>query len=309
MIERIKHSTGLLVVVLLVVGFYALSLVVVSYAQATDELYTSVTILSQAPTVTNTTLNNATAISLTEAVSVPITCSGTVSAAGGFSDVSGVTSTIYRSGVTAGCAANDNNCYQAACVTSSGSGTDMHVVCTANLWFHSDSTDASSTWPAEGWQCRITATTVGGLGYGTSAAQELNSLAAESLNPQDIPYGSRAPNSAYTTGPVITTTLYNTGNIIVNTLLRGSSMSDVAALGAPIVATNQYYATTSGGWAAPAQLTASNVLLELGQAGKPTDHTSTSNVTTNIGWGLTVPNGQLPGTYRGTNTSTAISAI
>jgi hypothetical protein len=311
MIERIKHSTGLLVVVLLVVGFYALSLVVVSYAQATDELYTSVTIQSAAPTVTNVTLNNGGAITLTEGTTTSVTCSGTISAGGGYWDVTNVTSTIYRSGVGAACTDEDNDCYQmtlTSCVTSSGSGTDMHVVCTDYLWFHADSTDASSSWPATGWQCKITATTPGGNGDGTSAAQTLNSLAAESLAPQLIPYGNRAPNSAYTVGARVTTTLYTTGNIIINTLLKGSNMSGP---GTAIAPNNQHYVTSSD-WTNQTTLNADQVtnnLLLLGQTVKPTSHAATSNVYTAIGWGLDVPNAQTPGLYTGTNTSTAISAI
>jgi hypothetical protein len=311
MIERIKHSTGLLVVVLLIVGFYAMSLAVVSYAQSLDELYTSVTILSQAPTVTNVAIGNAAPITLTEATTTLVTCSGTVSAAGGYADVTAVTSTLYRYGVAATCTpanTNDNDCYVGTCVTSSGSGTDMHVVCSAYLWYHADSTDASSTWPTQGWQCKINAVSGGGPGEGTSATQTLYSLAAHSWSPNIIPYGSRSPNTLHQSYFRPTTTVYNTGNVPINADFIGSDLQNQSNLGIFIPTENQWFATKTD-WTGQVQLNADNttyVLGDLGQTVKPTSHVATSNVSTAIGWGLDVPNAQAPGVYYGTNTTTAV---
>jgi hypothetical protein len=309
MIERIKHSTGLLVVVLLVVGFYALSLVVTSYAQSLDQLYTSVTIQSQSPTVTNVSANDGSAITLTEATTTPVTCSGTISAGGGYMDVTSVTATIYRASSTdaASCATNDNNCYPATCVTSSGAGTDMHVVCTAYLWFHADSTDASSSWQTQGWGCKITALTAGGPGSGESATQTLNSLAAHSFAPMTIPYGNRSPGTAYNSVGAArpTTTCFNTGNIKIDAFLRGS---DMWSSGNTIAPTNQHFVTSTD-WTNQQALAYTDVPVYLNNVYKPTSHAVTSNIYTDIGWGLTVPVAQAPGTYTGTNTSTVISAI
>ena len=310
MIERIKHTSGLVITVVLVAGFYVLSLAVASYATSPLNITTSVTVLSQAPTVSGVVLNSSTPITLTENTTTIVTCSGTVSSAGGYGDVSGVTSSISLFSVSntcfAGTGADPNNCYlesTAACVTSSGSGTSMHVVCTDYIWFHADSTDASSSWSGQGWVCQIRAHTAGGDGSGTSATQTLNSLAAQNVVPLTITYGNLAPNTN-ASGPMSTTTVSSTGNIAINVLLKGSTMYN----GINSLAPNyQHYSTST--LTNSTTLNAdgvTNKLLLLGQ-GKPTTHPT--NQTTAIGWSIDIPNAQTPGTYLGINTSTVISTF
>jgi hypothetical protein len=118
-----------------------------------------------------------------------------------------------------------------------------------------------------------------------------------------INYGSLNPNTtaaAYTSD----ITVYTTGNIIVNALIKGSPMGGP---GADIPASNQHFGTST--YSANLTLSGTDQLLLLGQTVKPTAHAPTSNVSTVVHWATDVPNAQTPGGYSGTNTSTVVSAI
>jgi hypothetical protein len=308
MIERIKHTSGLLVVILLVAGFYVFSLGVIAYA---DDHYisTQVTVNSAAPTVTSVQLNaGVSPITLTEGTTQVVTCSGTVTDQNGYGDVTTVTSSIYRSAIGAGCAANDNNCYELAqgsdCVTSSAAGNSMHVICTANIWFHADPTDSSSSpFNAQTWACTIRAidNAVNVSDGASGNTPEMATLVAHD-DAASINYGTLAPNTT-ASGPMVTTTITATGNSPTNVNYIGSGMtSGIHVIGAG----NQRFATSTMAWGSAVVLqTTTPYTLLTGQTTKPTTHPSL--ITTDVGWGVDIPNGQAPGTYTGTNTSTSVA--
>lgn len=272
---------------------------------ATNYVYTryaTTTISSganSAPTVSAVTINNGAAITLIENTTININATGTITDTDGNANIVYATATLYRSGVGAGCTADDNNCYRLAsssCSLTSCSGNSCTATCTAAIQFFADPTD-SGTYSAQNWLASITGVDqAGASGSGASGTgAELNTLLALNVT-GSIGYGSLSPGGN-TGGTNQTTVVTNTGNAAIDTNLSGTNLTSGANT---IAVGNQKYATstfTYSGCSVCTALTTSPVQYILNIL-KPT---STAPVTQNVYWGLSV--GTNPsGSYTGTNT-------
>ena len=260
---------------------------------------------NSAPTMGNLTLNGGSAITLIENTSTSIAVTGTATDINGNADISFATGTIYRSGVGATCTSDENNCYRIAsssCAKSNCSGNSCDFTCTAKIQYFADPTD-SGAFSAQNWLGEITATDAAGTtGVSTTASGvELNTLFSLNVT-SAINFGSLSPGGD--TGAVnqISTTT-NTGNAAIDAELSGNNM----VFGAnTITVGNEKYATSSFTYSSCTvctALTTTATTYELDLA-KPI---STAAVEDTIFWGLSVPNGNPPGTYTGTSTFTGVA--
>jgi len=271
---------------------------------AADPVATSVTVANAAPSVSATTLNNATPITLTEFTTTPVYATTTVTDANGCATIVGVSADFYRSGIAStSCAAagnaNQNNCYPVvtcnvvAGTCTGGADTSADYVCSTSLQYFADPTDAG-TYVAENWVANIHA----GDGIATTSATgatELNTLKALNVTAA-MNYGNLAAGS--NTGTTnSTTTVTNTGNSIMDPLISGTDMTGPAT----ITVGNQKYASSSFNYPVAGTVLSTTPTAAAINLAKPTG----SAVTSNVLWGINVPNGTLSGAYTGTNTFTA----
>ncbi|OGD34390.1 hypothetical protein A2988_02585 [Candidatus Azambacteria bacterium RIFCSPLOWO2_01_FULL_46_25] len=268
---------------------YATGAILSSYG-----VYPELTIGNQPPSLSGTALNGGAAISLVEGTTKSVSVAATATDPNGFSDFASATSTIYRSGVGAACAANNSNCYAvASCSFSSCAGNSCTVTCTASMQFFADPTDIG-TFAAETWMGTITVVDKQGASASSTApAVELNTLYAIST-PAAINYGSLNP-STDTGATNQTMVITNTGNAAITIPVSGADMTGPGTI--PV--SQQKYSLSSftysaGGTALTAVSTASGLNLA-----KPT---STTPVQGTLYWGVGVPNGTPSGSYGGTNT-------
>lgn len=256
---------------------------------------------NQAPSVSSVDLNTGSAITLTENSTTTVTCTATITDTNGGSDISSATSTIYRSGISSTCVADDNNCYQISsgdCSLGDPSGNDRLVTCSAYIWFHADPTD-SGTYSAETWQCKITATdSQGDRGSALDGTPpELNTLLALDVT-SSIDYGTLVPgeNSNTLDQQIVVST---TGNDAIDIEVSGNNMTSG---GNSILVDYQHYATSSLSYGNGFLLSGIASPLEL-ESFKPTNHpTNQSDVTY---WGIEAPLGTAMGVYEGIVTFTA----
>ncbi|KKK99676.1 hypothetical protein LCGC14_2630350, partial [marine sediment metagenome] len=253
------------------------------------------------PVVSNVALDGGTAITLTENTTKAVSATADVSDPNGADDIISATSTIYRSGVGAGCTADDENCYKIASCTFSGATST--VTCTANIQFFADPTDASSTaYSAQDWQAEITVTDSASAtgASSTLSGVELNTLWAIDIT-ATINYGAVSP-TADTGSTNQSVTVTNTGNAAIDIEASGT---DITLGGSTIGVANQKYATSTFTYSSCTICTA----LSSTPAAYEVDllkPTSATPVTDLIYWGLAVPNGTAQGVHSGTNTFTAI---
>jgi hypothetical protein len=267
---------------------------------------------NSAPVVSALTLNGGSVITLTENATTSIAVVGTVTDADTFSNIAYATGTIYRSGVTStsSCVADDNNCYKIAstsCAFSSCSGNSCTVTCTMpNMRFFAEPTD-SGTYSAQNWVAGISAYDASSAtGFAsTSSGVELNTLYALNVTGA-ITYGTVGSGDD-TLSTNQTATITNTGNALIDNQLSGTDMAFEVNT---ILVSNQKYSTSTFTYSSCNSPTCINL------STTPTAYdlnlpkpTSTTPVTTNTYWGLSVPAGKPPGSYTGTNTFTAITGI
>ncbi|MDO8469698.1 MAG: DUF2341 domain-containing protein [bacterium] len=183
------------------------------------------------PTVSNVVLNGGSAITLTENTSTTISVTATVTDVNGYADISYATSVIYRTGVTAACTADQNNCYRIAsssCPLSSCSGNSCTATCTTKLQYFTESTDDYGAYTQEDWRASVSGVDVGGLAgtATTSSGIELNSLLALDVT-SSIDYGTLDAN-ADTGSSNRKTTVVNTGNIPIDPDVSGTNLTSGA---------------------------------------------------------------------------------
>ena len=264
------------------------------------------------PTISNISLNGGQNITLIEGTTTTVTATSTVSDLNGYADMVSATSTIYRSGVSGGASCNASlaSCYQIPanqCTFSNCSGTSCLLTCSASIQYFADSTDATSTFNGQTWQAtmavqdstalRDTETILGGV--------PLNSLAAIEINTPAINFGSMIPG-ADTGTTNATTTVLNTGNILINLSISGSNLVS-AGNTTPILPGQQKFATSTFQYASCSLCSllsgsANTVGVEIP---KPVSTSSTSSQSS-LYWGLQVPNNTNSGGYNGVNTFTAV---
>ncbi len=251
------------------------------------------------PVVSNLLLNGVSAITLVpnSTQSVSVTASTTDSA--GPADIKYATSTIYRSGVGANCAASNLNCYQLASSSCTFSGSSSTVTCTANIAYIAQPTD-TSTYAGQSWMAAVTV--AGGAGSGsatTTGGVTLNTLLALNVTTSSVNYGLVAANGSSGNQ---TTTVQNVGNAPIALSLSGTSLALSGNPSVTIPVTAEQYSTTTFAWGAAAQLGIATSTVPGFSLAAPT--TTTTTVQGNIFWaigGFIAPTG----TYNGTISFTA----
>jgi hypothetical protein len=268
----------------------------------------STTAANSAPVVSSVLLNNGSDITVIENTSTSISVTATAQDADTYSNLSYATSVIYRSGATAACTADQNNCYRissSSCSLSACAGNSCTVTCTAKIQYFAESTDDAGAFTQEDWQASVTAVDAGDLSNtsGTLSGVELNSLLSLDVTPT-IAYGTlRAGLDSTSTNQVATTT--NTGNVAIDIDVSGTNMTSSSY---SISIANQKFASSSFTYASCtictiASTTATTTDLNLY---KPT---STVAVSTPTYWGLLVPTGTPPFVYTGANTFSAAAQV
>jgi hypothetical protein len=271
------------------------------------------TISNVAPVVSSVTVNGGSDITLTEGTTTAISLTATVTDNNSCQDLSTVTASLYRSGITyTGCdtvgEANNNNCYAViSCSVGGGNTCDgpddasASYQCTVNVQYYADPTDAGTQYPTETWKDTVKATDNNSATGSTevSTGVEVNSLVGYDVT-TSINYGNLAVGAKNDPLDKITT-VTATGNVGLDEELSGTDMSDGS--GHTITVGNQKYAlAASTSYASGIALTTSPVESEL-NVQKTTSGTAATKDTY---WGLLIPNGTVSGAYSGTNTIVAV---
>ncbi len=245
-------------------------------------------------------------ITLTDNTTTTVTCTSTISDSGGGDTIVSATATIYRSGVTESCSADDNNCYpNITPFASSTSGNNFYATFTQDLWFHAEPTDGTApNYSGEWWECYVIAEDSGALTDTATGSAELNSLSALIIT-TSINYGSLAPGASTTVS--VTTTATTTGNIAIDVKIRGT---DLATSTFTIPGQQQKYATSIVAWSDGAAIVMATTsqsykTLELESLKPVQNNPIQATATDNIFWGILIPAGQDLATYFGTTTVAA----
>jgi hypothetical protein len=263
------------------------------------------------PSITNQQLNftNPSGIILTEGTSTYIYATATSTDANGYPDMVTATATVYRSSVSGGadCVANYNNCYQipaSKCSFSNCSGNQCDVSCRADIQYFADPTDFG-TYAADTWKARITVTDTTNLyDRKSTLGDELNSLRALEVTSGAMTYNNGVPLSiGQDTGAYnSTTTTMNTGNTNIDVQVGAG-----ATPGGTIPIATQKFATSTFVYSSCsicASLTAASNRAGVNMS-KPTS--TTSPITQDISFGISIPNGTPGGTLTGTNDFSAVA--
>ena len=298
-----QHVPSLILVFALIFSF---ALVAIA-----DTVTTEVVVGNATPAVSSVALNASSAITLTENTTTAISATATVTDANGCASLSTVVGHFYRSGVTAGgCDLNseddDQSCYaEVACTVTGasctgGPDTSATYTCDISMEYYADPT-VSGAFSAQDWEVTITATDDEAAAHSAVDNVELNSLMSLDVT-SAIDYGTLAANSD-TGATNETTTATNTGNVAMDPEISGTVLTSG---GDTIAIANQEYSATAFTWSAGTDLSGTPAGLDLVLA-QPTE--GTAPVTDAVEWGLGVDNGQATGSYTGTNTFTAATAI
>lgn len=256
------------------------------------------------PVISNLSLNLDADIALTEGATTTVYASSTISDDNGYQDIVHASSTIFREGVGALCSPNDNNCYQvssSSCVYSNCAGTSCTLQCRADLQYIAEPTDAGSTYASQSWFARLFLRDSTGLtALATSSAIDVLTLRGLQIGTPDIDFGSLSAGGD--TGSVnAQTTIVNTGNTPIGIQVSGTDLAG----GVSIPVGSQKYATSTfayGTCSICQFLTGSATNVDVSLA-KPT--ATTTPVSSDIYWGISVPNGTDATVHTGTNTFTA----
>lgn len=154
---------------------------------------------------------------------------GTVSDQNGWTDISTVTASLYRSGVGSWCTANTNNCYfHPACMFSNSTGTIRSFDCAIEVANYAEPTDTGSFYEAETWNANVTVQDLSSLTGNNSTTNELLSLLSISTT-NSINYGNIAVNQTSTSSA--TSVINNIGNVSADVLISSSGMNcDVGSI-------------------------------------------------------------------------------
>jgi hypothetical protein len=255
--------------------------------------------------------NNGNDLTLTENTYVWATSTMTVSDANGCNTIQSVTAKFYLASTSnsgSGCTYDGNNCYTSVCVaTTTGNqctgvgDTSVQYDCGFQVWYIAEATDGSApAWTSSIWSVFAEAYDGTDTGNATNTTEtiNINTLAALSVT-SNINYPSTAAGTD-TGATNQTATVTNTGNVLINSDVSGTDMTDN---GNTIAANNQKFGTSDVTYASlsntlnndPANLTLN---LSKGTA-------TTSASTINTFWGIAIPGGQAPGSYTGQNTFSA----
>ncbi len=260
--------------------------------------------LDATPTITSLTLNGGADITLNENSTKAVNWTATITDANGYSDINAVIGRIYRSGIAGAqaCTLSNNNCYaDASCDLINCVSNSCTATCSANVYFHADSTDADSSYSAEYWRAWMQVTDFGGhtvTGFSAAGSPELQSLVALEST-ASLYYGALFVGE--TSGKTnIDITVSNTGNIGIDTEASGTDMcTDYPGCAGinKITVDNQKYSLTSFDYAVGGTaLSVTAVRLQTNLT-KPT--ASPSNSSAKLYWGIGIPLGLDVGSYSG----------
>ncbi len=271
------------------------------------DAYTKVAELSLVfvPNITALSLNGGLDITLTGGATTTVTATGTVSDLNGYSDLSGATTTIFRSGVGESCSLDNNNCYisgNSRCSFINCTGNSCDVICTADMYYHADPTDIG-TFAAETWRALLAVSDLGGsVATATAPSIDLLTLRAIAVD-SAINYGALAVN-ADTGSYNATTTVQNIGNDALDLSIEGTDLTDG---GSSIIPVNeQKFATSTFTYSACvfcSALSTSPANYEM-DLSKPAS--TTPAIVDELYWGIAVPFGVAGSAHQGTNIFYAI---
>ncbi len=318
MTETNDSRQHLIFAVLLGIAGLLIILIFVTIKSQGDTSDTSATVTNAAPSVDSiyiTTSSQATyqdSITLTENTTTDVFVKGTFSDNNGCDEVSGVgggiTTTLYRSGISGGtnCSANNSNCYQTiSCsffnCTSGGSDTTGSFLCTSSVQYYTNPTD-SGTYSSQTWLATATATDKYASAFATTTGGvEMNSLLAIGLGENgsgaSIAYGSLALGA--TSAADVNLIIRNTGNVRTNPQVSGT---DLTCTVGTIPNSNQKYATTTGvAYGSKTALSGAAANLNVCMSVATESASSTSSTL----WMIQIPSNGVAGACTGTNTVSA----
>jgi len=283
-----------------------------------NNVNTSVTVTNASPSITNLSLNDATAITVLESTSQIATTTFTVTDTNGCSSINYVQATVYlastsNSGTT--CTANDNSCYTefVTCFATStdtcdgGLDSSVDYECGFRLWYIAEATDGTGDWASSIWSAAATASD--GLATttatNTTESIEVNTLRALAAGPA-IAYGSLGIAG---TSAVATTSATSTGNVIIDVSLQATNdmCDDYPTCASNYILSTQQEYTLATGWSygAGTDLASSSAGNLNTTLTNPT--ATTSDPIDFIEWMLQIPSGTVNAAYTGVNVFTAIA--
>lgn len=301
---KIKKTYSETFLSLFIVGISILTFAAVVLA---DTASTAVVVGNATPSISGTTFNSSSAITLVENNTKTVYATTTITDANGCGTIVGVTANVYRSGVTAaGCdtvgEASSNSCYPVitcavvAGTCTGGADTAANYVCTATLQYYADPTD-SGTYSAQNWVSTIVAGDGTATSTDSTATAELNTLSALDVT-SSIDYGTLAANA--NTGSVnSTTTVTNTGNTNIDPDISGT---DMTSGGDTLTVGNQEYSAAPFAFGAGTALSTTPASIDI-----TLPQRTAGAVTDTVSWGIGVPGGTPVGNYAGTNTFSAVA--
>ena len=252
------------------------------------------------------TLNGGNDITLTPGATTTVYATGTATDLNGYADLVTASSTIYRSGAGAACAADDNNCYISAgtpqCTFTNCAGNSCVVSCYADIYYHADPTDAAP-YEGEEWLAYLEVEDqAGGTDLASAPGVELLTLRALDVT-NTINYGSlEVANDTGSTNA--TTTIENQGNDAIDVQIVGSDLSDGDT--STIDADQQIFATSTFTYSTCTDCTTlatTSINYEV-DLSKPT--TTTPATLDDLYWGIAIPFGTASNPHSGNNTFYAI---
>ncbi|MCA9383151.1 DUF2341 domain-containing protein [Candidatus Dojkabacteria bacterium] len=261
------------------------------------------------PIASSVTIDSgATGINLTNGVTTTVNCSGTITDADGYTDITSVQAKLFRTGVGAGAGDDDNNHYTVSgdsqCIPSNGSGNTEDYSCDFDVEFHADPTDIG-VYSADDWTCEMTPSDGGGVGTGDTDTIEMNTLHALAVT-SAIDYG-QAELGGDTGSTNQVTVVTNQGNASIDVDVSGDDMCiDYPTCSGSVLGANyqEYSDTTFTYGVGGTDLANTSATVNLSIA-KPTS--SPSSATDSIYWGIGLPGSLTKGAYTGANTFTAVS--
>lgn len=248
--------------------------------------------------------SGATGINLTAGTSTSVSCAATITDLDGYLDITTVAATLFRTSVGYSAVDNDNNHYSATCSGGTGSGTTRPYTCSFDVWFHTEGTDANSSYPTDDWTCRVTPND--GDGEGTSATDtiEMNSLSAVSISSNIVFSGGYSPGTNSGAANEVTD-IYNAGNVAIDIEIYGNNLCTdfPTCSGSTITVGNLEHYDIAFTYGAGLDLTTSPVLNSYNIA-RSTVHPSTQYRT--VYWGIGIPALLSGGNYTGQVQFTAV---
>ena len=246
-----KDVLSLLVVLLFISA--VISIVPKLANAATSSSSASVT--NSVPTASSAQLNGGSAITVTTNASTEVIGAVTITDNNGCEDIVNVTGILFRSNITNGATATNNNRthYNTTCTlnndcTAGGSDITGTYNCTFNMEWYADATDAGSAFASTNWTFNVSPSD-GTTGNTTAVVEELNTLTSLSLETSSIAFGSLALG-ADTGATNQNTSIANHGNEGLDVSLTGfastsgDNLSMTCTVGTTAINKLEYNSTT-----------------------------------------------------------------